>query len=31
MRFIYFICANATRDLVGKSPKKRVNISKFYE
>jgi len=30
-RFIYFIYANATRDLLGKSLKKRVNISKFYE
>jgi len=31
MRFIYFICANATRDLMRKSAKKRIKFSKFYE
>jgi len=31
MRFIYFICANATRDLIGKYSKKRVKLSKIYE
>jgi len=31
MRFIYFIYANATRDLKGKSSKKRVKLGKFYE
>jgi len=30
-RFIYFICTNATRDLLRKSTKKRVKLSKFYE
>ena len=29
MRFIYFICANATRDLMRKSPKKRVKYDNF--
>ena len=29
MRFIYFICANAIRDLIRKKTKKRVKISKF--
>ena len=29
MRFIYFICANATRDLVGKYSKKRVKLGNF--
>ena len=31
MRFIYFIYANATRDLIGKYPKKRVKLYKIYE
>jgi len=31
MRFIYFICANATRDLMRKNTKKRVKLGKFYE
>jgi len=31
MRFIYFIYANATRDLVGKCPKKRVKEGEIYE
>ena len=31
MRFIYFIYANATRDLIGKYPKKRVKHYKIYE
>ena len=31
MRFIYFIHANATRDLMGKYPKKRVKQVIFYE
>ena len=31
MRFIYFICANATRDLIGKYSKKRVKLTKIYE
>jgi len=31
MRFIYFICANATRDLIRKNAKKRVKIGKLYE
>jgi len=26
MRFIYFICVNATRDLMGKYTKKRVKL-----
>jgi len=30
-RFIYFIYANATRDLMGKCSKKRVKVGKFYE
>ena len=30
-RFIYFIYANATRDLIGKYSKKRVKQRKFYE
>jgi len=30
-RFIYFICLNATRDLMGKYLKKRVKQGKFYE
>ncbi len=31
MRFIYFIYANATRDLMRKYQKKRVKIGKIYE
>jgi len=31
MRFIYFIYVNATRDLIGKYPKKRVKVGRFYE
>jgi len=31
MRFIYFIYANATRDLIGKYQKKRVKLCSFYE
>jgi len=31
MRFIYFIHAIATRDLMGKYPKKRVKIRIIYE
>ena len=30
-RFIYFIYANATRDLIGKYSKKRVKVIKIYE
>jgi len=31
MRFIYFYCANAICDLMGKYSKKRVKLTKFYE
>jgi hypothetical protein len=31
MRFIYFIYAIATRDLLRKYPKKRVKLIKIYE
>jgi hypothetical protein len=31
MRFIYFIYANATRDLIRKYSKKRVKLYRFYE
>jgi hypothetical protein len=31
MRFIYFIYANATRDLIRKYEKKRVKLYLFYE
>jgi len=31
MRFIYFIYANATRDLIRKYSKKRVKVFKNYE
>jgi hypothetical protein len=31
MRFIYFIYANATRDLIGKYSKKRVKLYENYE
>jgi len=31
MRFIYFYCANAICDLLGKRSKKRVKVSIIYE